>query len=192
MAVVLEPLKAAGDPSGPGVLMTGGDGAVRRVYPLLAAYVADYPEQCLVTCTKYGTCPRCRRKAQELQEPIAGEPRTQRWTQETIMNACAAFQNRGNSVHTSTMEKDVAGGGYSPFWVGFPLVDIHRCITPDVLHQLYQGVLKHLVAWVQAVMGAEELDRRIQALPPACGVRHFKNGISSLTQVSGTEHKHIA
>ncbi|KIK50382.1 hypothetical protein GYMLUDRAFT_182852 [Collybiopsis luxurians FD-317 M1] len=90
------------------------------------------------------------------------------------------------------MEDDVAGGNYDPFWVGFPLVDIHKSITPDILHQLYQGILKHLIEWVQQVVGAEELDRRMSSLPPACGVRHFKHGISLLTQVSGTERKHIA
>ncbi|KAJ3711595.1 hypothetical protein C8R42DRAFT_543897, partial [Lentinula raphanica] len=73
MAVVLEPLKHAGDPAGPGVEMVGGDGSIRRVYPVLATYVADYPEQCLVTCTKYGTCPRCRVKANELQRLKPGE-----------------------------------------------------------------------------------------------------------------------
>ncbi|KAJ3834162.1 hypothetical protein F5878DRAFT_516995, partial [Lentinula raphanica] len=61
MSIVLDSLKVAGNPKGPGVEMTGGDGAVRRVYPVLACYIADYPEQCLVTCTKYGTCPKCRR-----------------------------------------------------------------------------------------------------------------------------------
>ncbi|KAE9389273.1 hypothetical protein BT96DRAFT_960073 [Gymnopus androsaceus JB14] len=90
------------------------------------------------------------------------------------------------------MECDVAGGNYDPFWVGFPCVDIHRCISPDILHQLYQGVLKHLIGWVQEVMGEDELDARIRCLPPACGVRHFKDGISKLAQVSGTERKHIA
>ncbi|KIK60605.1 hypothetical protein GYMLUDRAFT_115481, partial [Collybiopsis luxurians FD-317 M1] len=73
MAVVLEPLKAAGNPKGGGVEMVGGDGAVRRVYPILAAYVADYPEQCLVSCTKYGMCPKCRRRADELELPTPGE-----------------------------------------------------------------------------------------------------------------------
>ncbi|KAJ3709626.1 hypothetical protein C8R42DRAFT_572167 [Lentinula raphanica] len=89
------------------------------------------------------------------------------------------------------MKQDVAGGAYQPFWVGFPLTDIHRCIAPDVLHQLYQGVLKYIVLWVQKVMTEEELDQRICSLPPASGVRHFKNGISGLSQVSGVERKHI-
>ncbi|KAJ3713081.1 hypothetical protein C8R42DRAFT_593757 [Lentinula raphanica] len=90
------------------------------------------------------------------------------------------------------MLEDVAGGDYKPFWVGFPLTDIHKCIAPDILHQLYQGVLKHLVYWVQHVMGKKELDERIQKLPPTSGVRHFSKGISGLSQLSGTEHKNIA
>ncbi|KAE9384516.1 hypothetical protein BT96DRAFT_764770, partial [Gymnopus androsaceus JB14] len=73
MATILEPLKAAGKPNGPGVEMVGGNGAVRRVYPILSTYVADYPEQCLITCTKSGTCPRCRQKADELQESSPSE-----------------------------------------------------------------------------------------------------------------------
>ncbi|KAJ3766036.1 hypothetical protein FB446DRAFT_654379 [Lentinula raphanica] len=90
------------------------------------------------------------------------------------------------------MKDDVSGGNYHPFWEGFPVTDIHRCIAPDVLHQLYQGVFKHLVTWVQHVVGENELDERIRKLPPSPGVRHFSKGISGLAQVSGTERKHIA
>ncbi|KAJ3967330.1 hypothetical protein EV361DRAFT_807463 [Lentinula raphanica] len=90
------------------------------------------------------------------------------------------------------MKKDVSGGNYHPFWEGFPLTDIHLCIAPDVLHQLYQGVLKYLVVWVQHIVGQDELDDRIRKLPPSPGVRHFAKGISNLAQVSGSERKHIA
>ena len=60
MAEVLGPLKDAGNPHTGGVKLVGSNGEVRRVWPILAAYVTDYLEQCLVTCTKYGTCPKCR------------------------------------------------------------------------------------------------------------------------------------
>ncbi|KAJ3765101.1 hypothetical protein FB446DRAFT_655722 [Lentinula raphanica] len=90
------------------------------------------------------------------------------------------------------MEDNIVGGNYEPFWAGFPLTDINRCMAPDVLHQLYQGVFKHLVTWVQKVVGEEELDERIKRLPPAPGVRHFPKGISNLAQVSGTERKHVS
>jgi hypothetical protein len=89
------------------------------------------------------------------------------------------------------MNDDVAGG-IEPFWKDFPLTDIHRCITPDILHQCYQGVFKHLLKWVQEIVGENELDQRFQVLPPTCGVRHFKKGIADFSQVTGTEHKHIA
>ncbi|KAH9911069.1 uncharacterized protein B0H18DRAFT_893607, partial [Fomitopsis serialis] len=41
-------------------------------------------------------------------------------------------------------------------------------------------------------IGEKELDRRIRCLPPAYGTRHFKTGISALSQVSGSERKDIA
>ncbi|KIY61073.1 hypothetical protein CYLTODRAFT_332394, partial [Cylindrobasidium torrendii FP15055 ss-10] len=56
MSTIFEPLKDAGTK---GVELTSGSGAVRLVHPILAAYVADYPEQCLVTCSKQRTCPKC-------------------------------------------------------------------------------------------------------------------------------------
>ncbi|KAJ3718883.1 hypothetical protein C8R42DRAFT_674752 [Lentinula raphanica] len=90
------------------------------------------------------------------------------------------------------MVEDIVGGNFDPFWVGFPLVDIHLCIAPDVLHQIYQGIFKYLVGWVQKVVGEEELDERIRQLPPTPGVRHFPKGISGLAQMTGTERKHIA
>lgn len=63
MRIILEPLIKAGRE---GIEITGGDGRVRLVHPVLAAYIADYPEQCLVTCCKYGTCPRCKVKEDQL------------------------------------------------------------------------------------------------------------------------------
>ncbi|KDQ52143.1 hypothetical protein JAAARDRAFT_139233 [Jaapia argillacea MUCL 33604] len=90
------------------------------------------------------------------------------------------------------MEKDVSGCIHKPFWEGFPFTDIHQSLTPDVLHQLYQGVFKHLVTWCQNAMGAPELDERLQRLPPTYGTRHFKNGISALSQISGSERKDMA
>ncbi|KAG1844153.1 hypothetical protein F4604DRAFT_1884476 [Suillus subluteus] len=44
----------------------------------------------------------------------------------------------------------------------------------------------------QNLMTTAELDHRIRSLPPCFGVRHFKNGWSQLSQVSGKERKDMA
>jgi hypothetical protein len=84
MRTILGPLKEVGRT---GMEVTGGDGKVRMVYPILACYVTDYLEQCLVTCSKYGTCPKCQRPADELGIKTPGERCTQQSTMKVINNA---------------------------------------------------------------------------------------------------------
>ena len=158
MRTVLEPLVEAGNQ---GVEMVGSDGAWRKVFPILTCYVADYPEQCLVTCTKYGTCVKCQAPAKDLQNPKPAEARSQTWTKNILDQGREQANSNSRAFHTYCMSFDVAGTVFKPFWDGFPLCDINRSITPDVLHQLYQGVFKHLVSWCQHIMTPAELDARI-------------------------------
>ncbi|KZT50023.1 hypothetical protein CALCODRAFT_422829, partial [Calocera cornea HHB12733] len=74
-----------------------------------------------------------------------------------------------------------------PFFSGLPHCQIHCSMYPDILHQLYQGMLKHTITWFQAILGSRELDRCFQMAPPTHGARSFHNGLSHLTQVTGQE-----
>jgi len=53
---ILCPLEKAGVEE---ELMKSGDSLVRHCFPILATYIADYPEQVLVTLVKTGECPVC-------------------------------------------------------------------------------------------------------------------------------------
>ena len=187
--LILKPLEKAGKE---GVDVTCGDGKVRKVFPILAAYVADYPEQCLVTCSKYGTCPICQCPETSLEEAKAQLPRASIWTLDVLKKARSKGSKGSAAFYNKCKEYNVSGYAVEPFWKSHTLTDIHSCITPDVLHQLYQGVFKHVLEWCGVLMDEEELDCRIRTLPPAFGTRHFKNGISSLSQVSGSERKDMA
>jgi hypothetical protein len=79
-----------------------------------------------------------------------------------------------------------------PFWKDLPYVNIFQSITPDVLHQLYQGILKHMIAWIIEAFGAAEVDARCRRLPPSHSIRLFMKGISSLSRVTGQEHDQIS
>ena len=42
---------------------------------------------------------------------------------------------------------------YKPFTWEFPHADIHRVISPDILHQVIKGTFKdHLVTWVKVYL----------------------------------------
>jgi hypothetical protein len=64
-------------------------------------------------------------------------------------------------------------------------------MTPDALHAFHKFVFDHPLQWVINIMGGSELDRRLAALQPLVGVRHWKHGISKLKQCTGREHRDL-
>ncbi|KAI9069144.1 hypothetical protein FKP32DRAFT_1560290 [Trametes sanguinea] len=182
MAKMMEPLIAAGRD---GVLMTCADGHIRRVFPILAAYIADHPEQCLIACCKENRCPRCtvpRKSRGDLKRyPLRQQEATARVLRQVGMGSDpAAFTSQGLRPV------------YEPFWAKLPHTDIFATITPDILHQLHKGLVKdHLLVWCQKIVGEKALDERFAAMSKSHGLRHFGRGVSMISQWTGTEAKEI-
>jgi hypothetical protein len=65
-----------------------------------------------------------------------------------------------------------------PFWKDLLYLNIFQSITPDILHQIYQGVFRHAVSWLTKAYGAAEIDARYERLIPNHHIRIFSDGIS--------------
>jgi hypothetical protein len=169
-----------------GLAMMSGDGIWRHCHPIFASFVGDYPEQGLVTCTYNGRCPKCLVPSNQLGD-------FQHFPPQDPMQATNMFQLADEDSHTFHAACRNAGFQpvYHPFWQGLPFTNIFISITPDVLHQLLQGVMRHLLSWLtsSAIFGSAEIDARCKALPPNHYITLFPNGITSLSRVSGKEHK---
>ncbi|KAJ7056367.1 Zn-finger domain-containing protein [Mycena amicta] len=185
MSELLEPLIKAGTD---GVDIVCADGKIRKVFPILAAYVADYPEQCLVACCKQNRCPRCLVDPDARGENLRDEDVVWR-DQKSTLQHLDDHQNRRRSPE---FEQHGLTAVYQPFWAKLPHCDIFSCFTPDLLHQLHKGVFKdHLVSWCTTIIGKKEMDARFKAMNAFPALRHFKKGISTVSQWTGREHKEM-
>ena len=186
MSIILKSLQAAGNN---GVPMACADNKVRRVWPVVAAYVADYPEQCLVACCMENRCP-----IGQIAPDLRGshQPCLPRSKEETLRlleaHASGALDPIDENLFKSLGIRPV----HQPFWMDLPHNDTFRMFTPDLLHQLHKGVFKdHLVKWCTTLVSDEAIDARFKTMPGLTGLRHFKNGISGVSQWTGHEHKEM-
>ena len=152
MSRVLAPLISAGVD---GMRLVSGDGVARRGHPILATYIGDYPEQLLVTGCKTGECLKC-----PIDHADVGNDMDSACSLRDLEKVLDAIGTLTDSPQAFT--KACTDAGIKPivshFWSDLPFTNIFLAITPDILHQLYQGVIKHLIVWLQAAYGEDEID----------------------------------
>jgi hypothetical protein len=166
--------------------MSTASGDVHRVHPILASFIGDYPEQVLTTCTLTGDCPRCGTTTDNLGNFDPDDVPAPRSLGEFV-NVLGSFR-RDPAGFLQASSRICAKPVPHPFWLDLPWFNVFRSITSDVLHQLYQGIIKYLKAWILSTCEPSEIDARCRRLPPNHNIRLFTKGISSLSQVTGQEH----
>ena len=183
MGKLLDPICACGET---GLAMLSGDGTWHCCHPIFAAFVGDYPEQTLVTCTLNGHCLKCLVPCDQLGDHSHFPARN--YTEAIDIYDLA---NQDTHLFHATCRADDLKPVFRPFWYALPLIDVFVSITPNVLHQILQGVVKHITTWLSspALFGAEKIDTRCRAVPPNHHIMLFPKGITSLSRISGKEHK---
>ncbi|KAG1886054.1 hypothetical protein F4604DRAFT_1877992 [Suillus subluteus] len=168
MSLLLQPLIAGED----GVKMMCTDLSIHQVYLILAAYVENHCPKCVVAADERGdllTLP--------MQNPA-------------LMKEL--LEKRKTGHHPAKFDDYILWTVYTPFWANLPHSDIFLAFTPNLLHQLHKGIFKdHLVKWCLDIVGEEEMNARFKMMPDYPSLWHFKKGILSVKQWTGTEHKEM-
>jgi hypothetical protein len=186
LRVMIEPLF---QPAREGILLPGPDTLLRNCFPILSVYIADYPEQVLLTLIKYGSCPKCKVPSNIIANDLSIYP---------------PHSQHSNNVLRQTLSAQDLWAQHQliniiPFTTSWPYSDIHVAISPDILHQIFKGVFKHVMTWVgdhirvkykMTIKAAQaELDRRFQQMLPWPGLKPFNKGISAVKTWQGHEQR---
>ncbi|EUC55840.1 hypothetical protein RSOL_140310, partial [Rhizoctonia solani AG-3 Rhs1AP] len=186
LARLMEPLRQAAKE---GVIMECADGRQRRIYPIPAAFEGDWPEQCGMASAEEGGCPVCEQDYDHRSDyPNLAPLRTPNGTLAALR---VYFQNNKDPGELKSLRLKP----WWPWWASIPYMNFHASIMPDLLHQLYQGMLKtHVIPWTKKVFGAHLVDKCFRAMPGAVGLRHFTKGISRIpgSRWTGRESRETA
>lgn len=182
---ILKPLIQIGYHGGE---MASGDGVKRRCHPLVVLHCGDYMEEILIAGCKMGECPICVVPPNHLQD----------YPEEYAIRDIDKVRAALETIDTDPLyfpracqEADIKPIVH-PYWENLPYSNIFLSIPVDILHQLYQGLIKHMITWLKAAFGGDELDARCQCLPLNHHLRHFPRGFTSLSRLTGAEHSDIA
>jgi translation initiation factor 2 beta subunit (eIF-2beta)/eIF-5 len=190
-----------------GLYATGPDGKIRKYFPRLAYYVADWPEAKLVTSTRGGKseypCHRCYVKGSDMSdvstEALANlDMRTADHFFE-IVQECEGMNKGATERHLkqwsikATICTPLQFRDFDPFSNG---------VVVERMHQADNGLFKHMVKWLLKyieVNGANDgaavqqrLVHRLTNIPSFQGIRNFPNGVDLGPNATAGEYRDLA
>lgn len=159
---------------GPGYQWDCADGFRRSCYPILAAWIGDYPEITTLTQIIGGACPIC-----EIPKgPVMGHDKP---TRKFKPRSVEEYQERLGDVDEL---KQVYLQPIANLIWDYPLCNVYRLWQPDTLHQLYLGIVKDLFEWVTDYMKIRglkaEFDARFTSVPHYPDMLRFSKPFDAL------------
>jgi len=160
-------------------LVLFGDDYYRRVIYALAAYIANYEEQVLLSCILRNWCAKCIAHRENLDE----EALHRCHEHSDVLIEEFEFQKLREEygiagdlvVSTYSLAFLLVTNQIQLFTNDFPRADIHHMLSPDILHQLIKGGFKdHLVDWVKKYLIREHGKADAEKILDKIDVRHVQ------------------
>ncbi|KAH9475942.1 hypothetical protein JR316_0011504 [Psilocybe cubensis] len=174
-----------------GTTMADALGNNRFCFTPLAALIVDTPESALAACVAGSTSSVTLAQYETFGDSFRHPSRTADHTINTIMAINNVKPPNHLEPYLKESKKHCLNGVHLPFWRDWPLSDPSAFLTPEPLHHWHKMFWDHDAKWCIAAVGGSELDFQFSILQHRTGFRHFKEGISSLKQVTGREHRDV-
>ncbi|KAI6122424.1 hypothetical protein EV401DRAFT_2056498 [Pisolithus croceorrhizus] len=165
-----------------GAPMTDALGYVRNCFTPLITYIADLPEQQLVTCIAKNSSPITTATLSQFGNTFPHPPRVE---------LCAIvhpwditnFQKRAKAIKLL--------GVHLPFWRDWKHADPAHFLNGEMLHSCHNFFFDHWLKWCKEITGHHVLDTCYKTQHKHIGVCHFTSGISHIKQMTGHDHHDI-
>ncbi|EIW76332.1 hypothetical protein CONPUDRAFT_15727, partial [Coniophora puteana RWD-64-598 SS2] len=200
-----------------GVLVKCKDGIIRRFYPRIFTYSADYPEKVLLaTIRDMGLCPcpRCtmpKGKFRNLGTHTDSRTRTvltrpdNQSFRDKVSRARRMIYRNGYVVNSTAVDDVLKAESYVPTQNAFSHAlqefdfSVFQMLTVDLLHEFELGVwkslLSHLVRMLYSMGGQKvhEFNNRFRQISPfGChAIRRFPNNVSELKKLAARDFEDI-
>ena len=165
--------------------------------------MVDTPEASMLACVAGKTSHLTMADYRTFGDPVRQELRTASTTLAQLAAIAATLHPLDLPVYIPAAKAIRLNGVHLPFWrdwflqtpPGVPtrtlIADPSRFLTPEPLHHWHKQFWDHDMKWSIRIVGADELDFRFSTLQPIVGFKHFKDGVSTLKQVTGRTHRDI-
>ena len=198
--IITEPLKLA---ARAGRMMSDPRGYSRFCFTALASYIVDTPEAAMIACVAGKTSHLTMADYRKFGDPVRQEPRAASTTIAQLIALASQFDPFELQSYIPAAKAIRLNGVHLPFWhdwflqspPGSPTrvltAEPSQFLTPEPLHHWHKQFWDHDVKWSIRVLGADELDFRFSTIQPMVGFKYFKDGVSSLKQVTGRAHRDV-
>lgn len=184
--IVLRPLKIAATV---GIMMSDPIGNLRYFYTPLVAYIADTPEQSLLSCTSIAASPVSIATSKQFGDNTIHPLRTGDQTRNEIHAICAKCDPDDFIKFLKFAKSSGLNGVCDPFWIDWPLSEPASFLKPEPLHHFHKFFFDHDLKWCIVALGEAEIDYRFTLVRTLVGYRAFKEGVTKLKQVTGRDHR---
>ena len=174
-----------------GTVMDCSDGKTRLCFPILSAWIADHAENTILHGISSMSCPRCEVPGREL-----GDPRCTYNVRDYASYAqkASVYEETGRANISEYFRQIGVKMGRNVF-SGLHRVDPADLQKPNLLHNIYLGLFKHMMKWVEGFLKKHKrqqvFDEVWKALPPYPGFGVPKKAYREVTQWQGKEMRNL-